>query len=359
MRIVIKIGTRLLTKTSGVLDEKNISRLVKEIGELLDKGIEVIIVSSGAIGAGCGSLKCKPQNLSLREKQAAASIGQTDLINSYRNSFSKQKRVVGQILVTAQDFARRRSYLNIRNTIFTLLKMKVVPIINENDTVAVEEIKFGDNDHLAAVITSKVDADKFIILTDVDGLITSEGKLIKQINKIDKKTEQHAGTKGSEFGVGGMISKIKAAKITAQGCGIDTYIANGREKGVLSEIINNGNPGSLFKGQAKDVSQKKRWIAFGTSPSGSIVLDKGAVEALINRNSSLLSVGISKVKGEFKQGDSVDCVDEQGNLIARGLVNYNSDDIEKIKGKKSSQIDDILGYKDYDEIIHRDNLVLL
>lgn len=360
MRIVVKIGTKLLTRSNGILDKDNIFKITEEIGELLDEGIEVIIVSSGAIGAGCGRLRRNPQELNLRQKQAIASVGQTDLINLYKEAFSKQSRIVGQILITAQDLADRRSYLNIRNTLFTLLKMGVIPIINENDSVAVEEIKFGDNDHLAAVITGKVDADKLIILTDVDGLMDKNGKIIKEVNEITEAILNIAGGKGSHYSVGGMYSKVTATKIVSKYCGANTYLASGRRKGLLKKIVNGENPGTVFIGKDCGVSHKKRWIAYGLIPAGSVVLDDGAVKALTEKNSSLLPVGVKEVKGNFNEGDSVNCVDEKSRDIARGLVNYSSEDLDKIIGKKSFEIKKILGYKYAGaEVIHRDNLVLI
>lgn len=359
MRLVVKLGTGILAKDSGILHRENIRRLADEIGKLLDDGNEVIIISSGAIAAGCGISGCSPKNLNLMEKQAMASIGQTDLMDAYKDAFSKQNRDVGQILITAVDLSSRRSYLNIRNTLCTLLKMKVVPVVNENDTVAVEEIKFGDNDRIAAIITAKVDADKLIILTDVDGLISSEGKLIKEVKKIDKKIIDYAQGKGSVYSAGGMITKINAAKTVSKLCGVNTYIANGKKVGVLQEIAKGGNPGTVFIGGDLRVSHRKRWIACGPPEAGSLLMDKGAVNAVRNKNSSLLAVGIKKVQGNFNEGDLVCCNDEAGNIVAKGLVNYSSDNLKKIIGKKSSSIEKILGYKDYDEVIHRDNMVLL
>ncbi len=358
MRIVVKLGTRLLTRSNGILDRDNIFRIVEEIGELLDNQIQIIIVSSGAIGAGCGRLGRNPGELSLREKQAVASVGQTDLMNLYKEAFSSQNRIVGQLLITVQELADRKSYLNIRNTLFTLLKMNVIPVINENDSVAVEEIKFSDNDHLAAVITSKVDADKLIILTDVDGLMDRDGKIIKKVDKVTDNILNTVEGKGSGYSVGGMVTKIKAAESVSKICGADTYIASGRIRGVLKKIVDGGNPGTVFTRKNYRVSHRKRWIVYGLKPSGGVVLDGGAVNAIRKKNSSLLPVGIKEVSGNFKEGDAVCCMD-RGEEIARGLVNYSSMDLKKIIGKKSSEIKKILGYKSYDEVIHRDNLVML
>jgi len=358
MRLVIKLGTRVLTDSRGVLDTDNIFRFVSEAGELIDMGHEIIIVSSGAIGAGCGRMKCFPQNLSLREKQALSSIGQIDLMNSYREAFSRQNRIVGQILLTSQELSDRKSYLNIRNTILTLLKMKVIPIINENDTVAVEEIRFSDNDKISGIIASKVDADKLIILTDVDGLMDENGNIIKEVTAAEK-VMKFAGPRKSAYGSGGMITKIDAAKTVSKLCGIDTYFACGRTAGVLKDIVSGRNPGTVFKGKESGVSHKKRWIGYGVSPSGSLTLDEGAVKAVVEKNTSLLPVGVRSVKGKFKAGDAVRCLDIKGSVVAAGLVNYSSAELKKIAGIKSSEIKNILGYKDFDEVIHRDNLVVM
>ncbi len=359
MRIVVKLGTKLLTRKKGLLDEKNVKCLVEEIGEVLDFGWEVIIVSSGAVGSGCGTVNRNPGDLSLREKQAAASVGQVDLINIFKKYFHYQNRTVGQILLTAQDLARRKSYLNIRNTLFTLLKMDVVPVINENDTVAVDEIKFGDNDSLAAVVASKVDADMLVMMTNVSGFLDEDKKIIKKIDSITSRIEQLAGGGKSDFSVGGMKTKLKAARIVTKMCGVDTYIVNGRKKGNLKKIVAGENPGTVFTGQKCGVSQKKRWIAYGLNPSGKVVLDGGAVSAVLNRDASLLPVGVTGLEGKFKEGNSVSCLNPAGKEIARGLVNYSSGEVKKIMGKTSRQIKSILGYRDYDELIHKDNLVKL
>ncbi|MFH1414952.1 MAG: glutamate 5-kinase [Elusimicrobiota bacterium] len=361
MRIVVKLGTKLLTKDSGTIDKRNIRRIVREIGGLLDSGHEVMIITSGAIGAGCGKMKYNPRRLSLIEKQALASIGQTDLMDIYKKAFGEQGRAVAQLLITANDMTERQSYLNIRNTLNTLLKMKVVPVINENDSVAVDEIKFGDNDHLASIITIKVDADKLLILTDVDGLLDNDGKLIKKVDKVTSGIKQLAGGAGSDVSVGGMITKVEAAQSVMRLCSADTYLINGRKTGLLAQVIKGDNPGTLFTGKRTCIPHRKRWINLSSSLNSgkSIVLDAGAVSALVERNSSILPVGVKKVMGRFNAGASVSCIDNKGREIARGLVNYCSADINKIMGKRSSEIKKILGVKDYDEVIHKDNLILL
>ncbi|MEA3506133.1 MAG: glutamate 5-kinase [Elusimicrobiota bacterium] len=359
MRIVVKLGTKLLTKEGGLLDEKSIERITGDIGSLIDAGHEVIVVSSGAIGAGCGMLKIGPAELYLRQKQAIASIGQTELMDVFKKYFKKQDRLVGQILITSSDLSSRQGYLNIRNTIFTLLDMKVVPVINENDTVAVEELKLGDNDKIAGIVTAKVDADKLIILTDVEGLFDDKGRLVKEVKEVNRKIYNYAKDKGSELSVGGMMTKLHAAKKLIKLCGADMYLADGKKEGVLKSIADGNNPGTIFIAGDKVISRRKRWIAYGSEPRGKVFLDKGAVDALVVKKTSLLPVGVSGVRGSFSRGDLVSCVDEQGNEVARGLTNYSSREIDKIAGVRSSEIKEKIGYMDYEEVIHRDNLVVV
>jgi len=361
-RIVIKIGTAVLTKPSGVINEVTIERIVDDVAELLNSGAEVIIVTSGAIGAGMGRLKL--QGGSIREKQALASIGQGHLMSIYEKFFRKHKRLVAQVLLTSDDLAQRQRYLNARNTLLTLLSLGVVPVVNENDTVAVEEIKFGDNDRLSALVASKVEADQLVILTDVDGFFSADPraekkvKLIREIEAITPELEEKASGRGTQRGTGGMVTKLEAARI-ATASGITMYIANGNKEKVLKKIWNGENPGTKFlPGKAKIVS-RKRWIAFDTRIEGKIAVDEGAKEALLKRGKSLLPSGISQVEGRFSTGACVAVVDMEGKEFARGLTSYSSDEIEKIKGKKTSEIEKTLGYKDYDEVIHRDNLVIL
>ncbi len=356
--VVIKIGTNVLTDGRGRLDADNIIRLAKESESFTGSGRKVIIVSSGAIGAGCGTMDCSPVNLSISEKQAMASVGQPDLMDAYRQAFDAVGKKVGQILLSASDLTERKSYLNVRNTIFTLLEMGVVPVINENDTVTVDEIKVGDNDRLSAVVASKMGADMLIILTDVDGFMDEKKIVLKEVEKIDDKIESLAGKKGSSYAVGGMITKLEAAKMFSRLCGGSTYIASGRRAGVLKEIAEGANPGTVFKSCSEGLSHRKRWIAHGLKSKGSLVLDDGAVEAVRKKNASLLPVGIKKIKGNFAEGDSVNCLDSSGAIIARGLVNYSSSALNRIKGLNTSDIEGVLGVKNYDEAVHKDNLVL-
>jgi glutamate 5-kinase len=361
-RVVIKIGTTVLTKPSGVINEVTIERIVDDVAELLNLGAEAIIVTSGAIGAGLGRLKL--QGRTIREKQALASIGQSHLMGIYDKFFRKHNRLVAQVLLTSDDLAQRQRYLNARNTLLTLLSLDVVPVVNENDTVAVEEIKFGDNDRLSALVASKVEADQLIILTDVEGFFSadphaeSKVKLIKEVEEITPELEEKASGSGTLRGTGGMVTKLEAAKI-ATASGITMYIANGNREGVLKKIWNGENPGTKFLPAKERIVSRKRWIAFDTRIEGKIAVDEGAKDALLRRGKSLLPSGISLVEGRFNTGACVAVVDMEGKEFARGLTSYSSDEIEKIKGKKTSQIEKTLGYKDYDEVIHRDNLVIL
>ncbi|MDA3792217.1 MAG: glutamate 5-kinase [Elusimicrobia bacterium] len=359
MRIVVKLGTKLLTGKSGLLDFISIERITDDLGALIDEGHEIIVVSSGAVGAGCGVLEISPARLDIRRKQAVASIGQTELMNVFKRYFKKQKRLVGQILITSADLSSRKSYLNIRNTIFTLLDMGAVPVINENDTVAVEELKLGDNDKIAGIVTAKVDADKLVILTDVEGLYDDKGKLIKEVRKVNRKIYDYASGKGTELSVGGMRTKLNTANKLIKLCGANMYIADGTKSGVLKNIAAGGNPGTVFIADDKVISQKKRWIAYGSEPRGKVFLDEGAVSALIEKNRSLLPVGVRKAEGCFSRGDLISCVDQAGAEIARGLTNYSSREVTEIAGVRSSEIKEKLGYMDYQEIIHRDNLVVI
>jgi len=361
-RVVIKIGTSVLTKPSGVINEVTIERIVDDVAELLNSGAEAIIVTSGAIGAGRGRLKL--QGRSIREKQALASIGQSHLMSIYEKFFRKHNHLVAQVLLTSDDLSQRQRYLNARNTLLTLLSLGVVPVVNENDTVAVEEIKFGDNDRLSALVASKVEADQLVILTDVDGFFSADPraerkvKLIKEVKAITPELEEKASGSGSRRGTGGMVTKLEAAKI-ATASGITMYIANGNRKEVLKEIWEGENPGTKFLPGKEKILSRKRWIAFDTRMEGKIAVDEGAKDALLRRGKSLLPSGISSVEGRFSTGACVAVVDMEGKEFARGLTSYSSDEIERIKGKKSSHIEKILGYKDYDEVIHRDNLVIL
>ncbi len=363
-RIVIKIGSRVLASSALGLDSRRMNRIVKEIAALRQEGYEVVIVSSGAIAAGMKELglSSKPKEIPL--KQAAAAIGQSKLIRIYERNFSRFGIKAAQILLTRADIADRRRFLNARNTLVTLLSYGVVPVINENDTVAVDEIKFGDNDLLSGLVTNVVDADLLIILSDIDGLFTSDpsihaaARLIPVVEDINKDIETIAGDSRTTEGTGGMASKVQSAK-KASGYGIPAIIMNGKKPGLLLSALKGFDVGTVFLPGKSSLTSRKHWIAYALPTSGHLVLDSGARDALLLRGRSLLPSGILQIKGHFEIGDAVKCEDEQGKAFAKGLTNYNARDIEKIKGKKTGEIAAILGYKDYDEVIHRDNLVIL
>ena len=364
-RIVIKIGTSTITDEHGHLNLPQMRILVEQVTQMSQQGREVILVTSGAIGAGVGRLELHTRPETIREKQAVAAVGQTHLMKHYEEIFNEFGFKVAQILLTQEDMRARERYLNARNTIMTLLEYKVIPIINENDTVAVDEIRFGDNDTLSAMVASKIEADLLIILSDVSGLYTAdprkdkEAELIHVVDDITDEVERIAlKSTGSTRGVGGMYTKIQAAKI-ATVSGVMVVIADGMKAGVLKEIFAGDDIGTKFLPRQEKISGRKKWIAFANKSCGKIMVDSGAVKALTKNGKSLLPSGIISCEGDFRLGDMVTVVDEDGDEIARGLVSFSGDEVQKIKGKKTTEIAKILGHSDYDEVIHRDNLVIL
>lgn len=363
-KMVIKIGSSSLTSKAGGLDKVSMKRFVNEVSSLIKRGMEVIIVTSGAIAAGLENLniKKKPEDITLL--QAAASIGQVELMRLYSNLFLTSGLKIGQILLTHEDTTRREQYLNIKNTIKNLIGLNIVPVINENDSVAVDEIKFGDNDQLAALVAILAESDILIILTDIDGMydknprIYSDAKLISYIDKINEDIEKAAGGIGSTYGIGGMESKIKAAKICSFS-GIKTIIANSRRKNILNKIIAGEDVGTFFAPQTvKKVKSIKKWIAFGMKTKGGIVIDRGAEEAVLNKGKSILAVGVVKVDGKFNKGDTLKVFSLDSKLIAKGISNFSSEDIEKIKGKNRDKILSEFDTSMCSEVIHRDCLVV-
>ncbi len=359
-RIVVKVGSSLLTEKRR-LNLKRMEGIVDQLASLQKEDKEIILVTSGAIACGMGRLGLK-RLTTMPQKQAAAAIGQNLLMGIYEKLFKKRGCLVAQVLLTSEDIQNRERYLNARNTFLTLLDYKAIPIVNENDTVAVDEIKFGDNDTLSALVASKVEADLLIILTDTRGLYTSdpkrkEAKFIEEVSEVTPQLERMASGSGTLRGTGGMVTKLRAAKI-ARSSGIAMVIADGRVRDVVKRLLAGERLGTLFLPKER-LKSRKRWIAFGLPLSGKIKVDEGAKEAVSKRGKSLLPSGILEVKGEFSIGDGVSIIDEENREFARGIASYSSSEIEKIKGKKTSQIEDVLGYKDYDEIIHRDNLVIL
>ncbi len=361
-KIVIKIGSAVLTE-KGVLHRPAIDRLSEDISYLRKKGYQVTLVSSGAIASGVGKLGMGRKPETIPQKQAVAAIGQGSLMYAYEEAFNTHQLLVAQVLLTREDLTNRQRYLNARNTLITLLDWGIIPIINENDTVAVDEIKFGDNDNLSALITHLIDGELLIVLTDTEGLYDRDpredpqARLIPVIEHIDKHVVDYASKYAGQWGLGGMRSKIMAArKVTASG--IPVIVANGREEGVLAEIIKGKPLGTLFLPQRPVLSRKKHWIAFTLKPKGEIVIVEGAQRALTERGKSLLPSGIIEVQGRFGVGDCVRLVDQKAGEIGKGLVNYSSLDITKIKGLKTTEIEHRLEYPHSDEVIHRDNLVI-
>ena len=363
-RVVIKIGSSSLTLKEGGLDLLNMKKFVSEVAELKKEGMEVIVVTSGAIAAGLKYLKIPARPRDISALQAAASVGQVELMRTYGDLFAEYGLKVGQILLTREDTTRRKQYLNIKNTIENLLKLNVIPIINENDSSAVEEIKFGDNDRLAAMVASLTEADLLIVLSDIEGLYDknpqeyNDAKLISFVEKITPAVEQLAGGIGSTYGSGGMISKIKAAKICSFS-GIAMVIANSKTEGVLKKIINFEQIGTFFAPQTlRKVKSLKRWIAFGVKTKGSIVIDSGAEEAVKSKGKSILPVGILKVEGKFSKGDTLKVFSQGGELIGKGISNFSDEEINKIKGMNEKQILKKFGSLVCAEVIHRDSLVV-
>ena len=361
-KILVKVGSAVLTGEDG-LDLNIIEQLVGDIAALRERGFQVVLVSSGAIASGKHRMGIEGKLKSIPQKQAAAAIGQGRLMRVYSNAFGKHGLFVGQVLLTMSDITDRKRFLNIRNTLFTLMDWGVITIINENDTVAVDEIKFGDNDHLAAMVANIVEAHLVINLTSTEGLYdrnpadSGKAKLIPLVTEITPEIEAAATEEATPVGMGGMKSKVQAAKkVTASG--IPYIIAPGRRVGVLQEIMDGKETGTLFLPLAEHLNSRKYWIAFTLRSRGRLLIDDGAKEALILDGKSLLPSGVTQVEGDFALGDPVTCMDAAGNAIAKGLVNYSADEIRKIMGLKSSRIEQVLGYKDYDEVIHRDNLAV-
>lgn len=361
-RIVVKVGSGVLTASHG-LNLEVLGNLTADISGLRKSGIEVVLVSSGAIAAGIRKLKMTRRPRTVSQQQATAAVGQGDLIMAWENAFEKHGFQVGQVLLTRDDLTHRRRYLNARNTIFALLGWNIIPIINENDTVVVDEIKFGDNDNLSAMVTNLTEADFLINLTNIDGLYDKDPRdhanaaLIPLVEKVDRKVAQVAGTIPGFLGKGGMGSKIRAAKKVAL-AGVPTIIANGLKPGIIRRLFAGEPEGTLFLPETVSLCRRKHWIAFTKSPKGELLIDRGAEKAILENGKSLLPSGIKGVTGRFSVGNSVLLINEENVPVAVGMVSYHSGHIEKIMGAKSSEIESILGFKHDDEVIHRNNLVL-
>jgi glutamate 5-kinase len=361
-RIVVKVGSNVLTAERGV-NTKVISSLSRQIAKLMDQGHEVMLVTSGAMASGQKKIGLERRPDEIPKRQAIAAVGQPGLMMAYEKAFHKHHKKVAQILLTSEDLTHRKRYLNARNALNTLLSWRIIPIINENDTVAVEEIKFGDNDNLSAMIALLMEADLLINLTDISGVFTSDprrdpdAELIPVIESITKQIEKIAGGIPGALGTGGMLSKIKAARKVTN-AGIPMVIANGLEKDILDKLFSGNCLGTFFVPAKTKLSSRKCWIGYTLKPKGKIKIDDGAAKAIVNKGKSLLPGGIIQVEGEFDVGAPVEVMDEKNNSLGIGLVNYTSADIKKIMGRPSSKISEILGQKTYDEVIHRDNLTI-
>ncbi len=366
-RIIAKFGTNLLTGGTGRLDLDIMSTLVRQIVQLHSQGHELIIVSSGAVAAGRQKLGTTREQRGIPFKQVLASVGQSHLMYTYEQLFSKHNIIIAQALLTKSDLLDRAGYLNARNTLLALIELGVICIVNENDVVATDELgelTFGDNDNLSAMVANLVDADLLALLTDIDGLFTAdpqrdpEARLIPMVDKIDTEIERLAGGTLSSCGVGGMITKLEAAKL-ATASGVTVVIANGRKPDILLEIASGKNMGTIFPPRTSKMESRKRWMLSGLASKGKLIIDDGAVLALKKHNRSLLPAGVVSVEGEFQRGDVVDIFDSHGNHIGCGMPNYNARDINIIKGAHSRAISRLLGYEYGTEVIHRNNMVLI
>jgi glutamate 5-kinase len=361
-RVVIKVGSGVLTADEG-LNMTVIDELAAAICDIRKMKIEVILVSSGAIASGLKKIGLSKRSRSVAEKQALAAAGQCRLMMAYEEAFGRCGKKVAQILLTRDDLNNRSRYLNARNTIFTLLCWDVIPIINENDTVVVDEIKFGDNDNLSAMVTNLTESHLLVNLTNIDGLFDNDprthkdAQLIRVVEQVNRKIVKYASAIPGSLGTGGMASKIKAARKMAL-AGVPTIIANGLRPGILKSIFSGEQVGTIFLPLENTLCRRKHWIMFTKSPKGDIVLDNGAETAIVKNGKSLLPSGISEVRGRFRIGDAVRLISESGRQLAVGMANYDSSDVKRIAGRKTSEVESILGFKYDDEVIHRDNLVL-
>ncbi len=362
--LVVKVGSSLVTDEGRGLDAAAIARWAAQIARLRELGRRTILVSSGAIAEGMQRLRWTRRPRAMHELQAAAAVGQMGLVQGYESCFREHGLHTAQVLLTHADMADRQRYLNARSTLRTLLALGVIPVINENDTVVTDEIKFGDNDTLAALVTNLVEADALIILTDQAGLYEvdprkhADAKLVQQAEAADPRLEAMAGGTGTALARGGMLTKVLAARRAARS-GAHTVIASGREPDVLVRLAQGERIGTLLTAQTVPLAARKQWLADHLTVSGQLRLDAGAVKALMRDGKSLLPVGVTEVGGEFQRGEVVVCVDPDGREVARGLANYSAEETRRIMRRPSSEIETILGYVDEPELIHRDNLVLL
>jgi glutamate 5-kinase len=364
--MVVKVGSGLLTTERAGISAERIQMIADELADVAARGIEVALVSSGAIVAGMAKLGLRERPRSMPETQAAAAVGQSALMQQYEVAFARHARVVAQVLLTQEDISARHRYLNARNTLLTLLGYGVLPIVNENDTVAVDEIKVGDNDNLSAFVAHLVDADLLVLLTDVEGLYSSDplrdpaARKLDTVEVVTSEVEALVWKEPGRVAVGGMVTKLEAAR-KAAASGIPMVIASGRVPGVLGRLLDGDTVGTYFPARADRLAARKRWIAFAVPPQGRVRVDAGAQRALIQRGKSLLPSGVTDVEGEFEAGEVVAvCIEgADGKEFARGLVNFDADELRKIRRAKTADIPALLGYRSFDEVIHRDNLVVL
>lgn len=363
-RVVVKIGSSLLTDGGRGLNKPAIAEWVEQMAALRQQGVDVVLVSSGSVAEGVSRLKLKARPKVLHELQAAASVGQMGLVRCFEDEFQRHGLLAAQVLLTHDDLSDRQRYLNARSTLLTLLDFGVVPVINENDAVATEEIRFGDNDTLGALVANLVEADLLIILTDQTGLfdanpsLNPDAKLISNISVNDGLLDTVAGDSISGLGRGGMYTKVRAARLAARS-GAATVIVSGKIEQVINQVFAGDELGTFLIPNIEPLAARKQWLAGQLQLKGSLTLDDGAVKILQMAGKSLLAVGVQAVKGQFKRGDLVSCLDAQGKEVARGLINYGAEEAKKIAGKPSSEFELLLGYADDDELIHRDNLVLI
>lgn len=363
-RIVIKVGSSLVTNQGQGLDHAALARWAEQIARLKKMGKEVVLVSSGAIAEGMQRLQWKKRPHALHELQAAAAVGQMGLVQAYESCFRSHEIQAAQVLLTHEDLSDRKRYLNARSTLITLLSLNVIPVINENDTVATDEIRFGDNDTLAALVTNLIEADVLVILTDQGGLFTADprkdpkARLVNEARAGDTAIEAMAGGAGSDIGRGGMLTKVMAAKRAARS-GAHTVIASGHEPDVLILLAQGEAIGTQLLAETMTLAARKQWLADHLQMRGNVTLDEGAVKALTGSGKSLLSIGVTDVSGNFERGEVVGCLDPGGKEIARGLINYSAAETRRISRRASTEIETILGYVDEPELIHRNNLVLL
>lgn len=354
-RAVVKVGSSTLTAGTGVLDEAYVEDLVRELARAREQGVEVVLVTSGAIAVGSTRLGIgRPQTIP--DKQATAAVGQGILMGHYIQAFARRRLSAAQVLLTREDINSRQRYLNARNALSAMLAYGAVPVVNENDTVAVDEIRVGENDTLAALVAALVEADLLLLLSDVEGFKDADGAVLPEVKDI-AAVMHLAGGPGTGIGSGGMVTKLQAARIAGR-CGAATVIAHGRCEGVLSRLLAGERVGTLFPARPDCLRGRKRWIAFGARPRGAVVVNAGARRSLLQSGSSLLPAGVVGVQGKFAAGDLVSIQDEAGQELARGLTNYNDRQIASIQGLRTDQIAGRLGTCDFEEVVHRDNLVV-